>query len=425
MALASITRTDVEEAMRWAQVRGNKHWRVRDIARAARGLPPSTHDGRLAAEHVHTVLSAVMARAMDDESTRVTRNVVARSKKVRRPKTKPRAYTIEQLEELWEVLFTGGGNDPELDMLLVWLGLEAGARRGGGINLRVGHLNWRAQTLRMHEKGNEHDDQPVSMELIVALLGHALERGDVLAATDAGLDPAKVTVADVIQGRARLRPDRPVLYYRRRRRRMVEEPYIDDEGRRQTRRVGADDERGVAIMEPRPLTRRRYETLFEPIRQRLPWAADIGARPHDLRKTAPPLSSVPSATPSPRDGCGTGSTAKPATTSRQARRRSPMRSAGLRDGHGPLRGRLPDPRSHDAASRKPAVSAEITRPCTPTDACSQGGSLSLPPTAAEWRAWDQRPTRRADQIGPNVGLRSTRWTATLGGVRPHRVRSAS
>lgn len=264
-AVASLAATDVEQAMRWAQVRAVKHWEKRNRARRAKGRAMHPHDGRNAAEHAYTVFRALVRRALADPATGLRHDITAPVAKVRRKPQKARAFTAEQLLELWQAIFTTGSNDPDLDALLVWFHLETGARRKGGVELRVEHLSWSRQVIRLVEKYDDDAWQPVSMKLLLALTAHTLERGgDVVAWTAPGLDPRRVVAQDVAEGRARLRPDAPVFYYRRRRR------VVDD---------------GVKRPAPWPLSPRRYNTLFDRLQEALPWADEIGARPHDLRKT--------------------------------------------------------------------------------------------------------------------------------------------
>lgn len=46
-----------------------------------------------------------------------------------------KAYTLDQLKQLWDTIFTCGLDDPELAMLVWWFHLETGARRGGVLSL--------------------------------------------------------------------------------------------------------------------------------------------------------------------------------------------------------------------------------------------------------------------------------------------------
>lgn len=260
--LAAIVGTDIEEAQRWAKLRAQKRWARRNRRRASKGRALYKYTGKSAEEHTRAAASAVFRRAQADPSTGVTRNVALDAPRIQRPKTTARAYTVTQLAELWDTIFTCGLADPELAMLIVWFHLETGARRGGALGITVGDLDLIGQMVQLQEKFDNVAMQPMSIQLQRSLIGHALERGDVVLATNAGLDPADVTVDDVVAGRVTLRTDAPVFYYRKR------------------RKTPASD--GSA---PHPLTRRYYNTLWDRLCAALPWADQIHARPHDLRKT--------------------------------------------------------------------------------------------------------------------------------------------
>ncbi len=146
----------------------------------------------------------------------------------------PRSLKPQQIEQLWAVVVSGG-DDPELDGLLLWFHLETGARRGGAIGLRRSDLQRERGVIRLHEKGRDgliERPQPVSVELIDALLAHSHERG-------AG------------------GPSDAVFYYR-----------------------------DSTPARPHPLLKKRYETLYARIRRDIPWAQEVWTKTHDLRRTA-------------------------------------------------------------------------------------------------------------------------------------------
>lgn len=192
-------------------------------ARSTRG------DGRGAEENFVAAARFYFERAV--RSGLITHNPAKSLRKPARGKSRRRALTEAETAELWKVAAVGS-NDPELDRLLIRFHLETGARRAGAVNLLLGEIDPRRQTIWLHEKGGREREQPVSATLIQALLSHAHDRGD---------------------GRS----DGPVFFYRRR----------------------ADGTQ-------RPLTRRRYNTLFPRLQRLLPWAATIGLDAHTLRHTA-------------------------------------------------------------------------------------------------------------------------------------------
>jgi integrase/recombinase XerC len=114
-----------------------------------------------------------------------------------------------------------------LDLLLVRFHLESGARREGALNLRVRDLDDRRATAWLREKFGAEREQPISPSLVRLLTRHADARGG----------------------------------------------------------VAADD----AVFRTRhgePITRRRYNTIFDRARPCLPWADRTPVSAHVLRYTA-------------------------------------------------------------------------------------------------------------------------------------------
>jgi integrase/recombinase XerC len=263
VAVGAVRLSDWEVLARWAQLRAQKRVAVRNHRRGEQGRATFAHDGRSAVEHLRNAASALYKLALGDDLPGVRRNLAAELTVKPRVPVEARAYTPEQLEELWQAIFTSGGSDPDLDMLIVWVILETGARRGGPVGLVISDLKFHAGRIRLGEKNGKADDQPASAELLAVLLAHALRRGDIVLSAPPGLDPADVTVADVMDRRVVLRTDAPVLYYRPK--------LVEANG--ETRRV------------PHPLTKKRYETLWGRLKAELPWLEEKHGRPHDLRKT--------------------------------------------------------------------------------------------------------------------------------------------
>ena len=81
-----------------------------------------------------------------------------------------------ELAELHHITATGG-DDRELDVLLVDTGLATGARIEGLVELTVGQLHRSTQIIDMKDKGKRIVPMPVSGELIDRLLAHARTRG--------------------------------------------------------------------------------------------------------------------------------------------------------------------------------------------------------------------------------------------------------
>lgn len=144
-----------------------------------------------------------------------------------------RAPTGDRLEGLWKCVVSGG-DDTELDSLLVWFILETGARRGGAIGLKIRDIKVRSCVIVLYEKGRHGKKeriQPVSRELIEALLAHATTRG-----------PGRNNDA--------------VFFYK-----------------------------DSTPEEPHALTKKRAETLMNRIRKEWAWASENWMKLHDLRRT--------------------------------------------------------------------------------------------------------------------------------------------
>lgn len=185
-----------------------------------------------AAENCVAAMRAFWACAVADGFVKEDPTTPERLPKPKRPASRRRALTDDEISALWEITVSGG-DDPTLDALLFRLHLESGCRRGGALALRLRDIDTNRQLIRLREKGGTERWQPVSRPLIVALVEHAHQRG------------AKEL-------------DDPVLRYR-------------PQGRTH---IG------------RPLTRKRYNTLVDRWRESLPWADELGVSIHWVRHTA-------------------------------------------------------------------------------------------------------------------------------------------
>jgi integrase/recombinase XerC len=142
------------------------------VARARRRRPDS--DGRASQESCVAALRALFSRAVADGLMRA--NPAAGLTKPRRTRSRRRALDDAELAELIDAVRTTS-NDPDLDLLLVRFHLESGARRGGALNLRCEDLDARRATVWLREKGASEREQPVSPTLITLLECHPSSRG--------------------------------------------------------------------------------------------------------------------------------------------------------------------------------------------------------------------------------------------------------
>jgi len=196
---------------------------VRDAMERALSNRPGS-DGRSSKESCIGALRALFARA--ERAGLVVRNPAADLEKPGRLPNRRRALGDDELREVIEAVRTTS-QDPDLDLLLIRFHLESGARREGGLNLRLRDLDRRRSTLWLREKFGIEREQPVSPSLLGLLEAHSAERGA-------------------------MAPDDTVLRSRR----------------------------GKAI------TRRRYNTVFDRARPCLPWADRTPVSAHILRHTA-------------------------------------------------------------------------------------------------------------------------------------------
>lgn len=229
-ALFDDLATCAERIARKTAVRHNR-------TRTRRGLVPRPVHGHNAQETAVVAYAHVMDRAIDHGL--LDTNPAARVRKRRRQQTMKRGLRAHELDVFMDTV-ASGGDDAALDVLIVWFHLETGARRSGALGLRVGRIHPAEQVVELHEKGSRWRRQPVSKDLCDELLAHAVARGGPRCQP----------------GHPDYDPDAPVLYYR---------------------------PRGDQV---RPLTAKRYETLFRRVQSTLPFANEINLTAHGLRKSA-------------------------------------------------------------------------------------------------------------------------------------------
>ena len=184
----------------------------------------ASSDGRSSRENCVAALRALFARAQLAGLTAI--NPAAAVPKPRRRPSRRRPLDHPEIEELVNAIRTTS-NDPDLDLLLVRFHLESGARREGALNLRLQDLDDRRASVWLREKFGAEREQPISPSLLRLLARHADARGAVA-------------------------PGDAVFRTRR----------------------------------GEPITRRRYNTIFDRARPCLPWADRTPVSAHVLRYTA-------------------------------------------------------------------------------------------------------------------------------------------
>jgi site-specific recombinase XerD len=219
---------------RIARKRGTRH----NAKRRSGGLGPKAAHGQSARRTCVLALSRLFQTAKRDRL--ITWNPAEDIKSGVAVDTRRRALTDTEVAELLETV-ASAGDDPELDLLIVWASLELGNRRAGLLELTMGDLNAEAQLVAVHEKFDKERQQPASAELLSALVCHAATRGGNRCVPD----------------HPEFDPTAPVLYQRR-----------------------------STPASPRLLGRKRFETLHARVQRSLPWASEMGFSVHCIRYTA-------------------------------------------------------------------------------------------------------------------------------------------
>lgn len=195
-----------------------------DHARTHAEIRRSARGGRTAAEHMVSALRCLYRNAESDGFISEADNPARKVPKPRRLPSNRRAISDECLAEINHAAATTG-DDPFLDTLLLRLHTETACRVGGAIALRPRDLDPLQCLIFLREKGGTTRWQPVSPTLMTHLAQHAEQRG-----------------AD---------EDQQLLRYRN----------------------------------GRPLTRRRYDSLWKRLGKHIPWVATQQITAHWLRHT--------------------------------------------------------------------------------------------------------------------------------------------
>ena len=131
--------------------------------------------GRSATEHLVAALRCLYKHAEDDGYITPGENPARKVDKPRRLPSTCRAVTDDRLAEICQAA-ADGGDDPELDTLLLRLHTETACRRSGALALRPDDLDSGQCLIRLREKGETVRWQPVSPTLMARLIEHGQER---------------------------------------------------------------------------------------------------------------------------------------------------------------------------------------------------------------------------------------------------------
>ena len=192
--------------------------------RAERVQRRNGRGGSGAEENFVAAMRCLYRRAVANGLIAEAQNPAARVAKPRRQASLRQALRDDRLAEINRVA-ASGGDDPQLDSLILRLHEETACRRGGALGLRPVDLDREQSLVRLREKGGTQRWQPVSPTLMAHLADHSTQR---LASQDV-----------------------PLLRYR----------------------------------DGRPITYRRYDGLWVRLGRELPWVAAQGTSTHWIRHT--------------------------------------------------------------------------------------------------------------------------------------------
>lgn len=142
--------------------------------REARGLRVKEENGHHAYNRALDALATVIRYAQ--RQGLIDRSPLLEIPRKRLSETDRHGLSPEQVDEILRSALSGG-NDPQLDYLMLLTIVETACRAGGILNLQLGDIDLERQTIRFHEKGGKSRKQPVSRELAETLIEFATKRG--------------------------------------------------------------------------------------------------------------------------------------------------------------------------------------------------------------------------------------------------------
>ncbi|WP_280464786.1 tyrosine-type recombinase/integrase [Nocardia brasiliensis] len=183
----------------------------------------NSRGGRSAAEHMVSAIRCLYRFAIEDRHLPASDNPAAELKAPRRLPSTRRALAKKDLADIHRVA-SSTGNDTELDQLIIRIHIETACRRGTALSICGNDLDPEHCLVRLHGKNGTLHWHPISPTLMNQLIAHKLRSPD---------------------------PDGQLLRYR----------------------------------DGRPITRRRYDHIWERISRSLAWVAIQGVSTHWIRYT--------------------------------------------------------------------------------------------------------------------------------------------
>lgn len=226
--ITELKKSHIIEIANDSQSSAHKTRELRNQKRIEKGLPLLENTGNKSYNACLEAISALLRKAVDDELIPV--NLVASIKRKRHVQKPRHGLTLEQTNQIFDVVLNGG-NDPILDYLIIWTLAETACRSGGLLKIQLGDINTDRNSITIYEKGSTTREQPITEELMNSLITFAKSRG------------------------AKKKEDSVFRYL--------------------------PDENGFG----KPLTARRFDTLWGRIGKELDWVAQKGVSCHWLRHT--------------------------------------------------------------------------------------------------------------------------------------------
>jgi integrase len=147
--------------------------RARAHGRRLRSYDPDAH-GRGAAENAVRAIRFFFTYARKAEY--LSASPADRLQAPRRPPAPERPLTETELAQIWHTATTTG-RDPDLDGIVLTFLRHTAARREGAINLALDHLNRPRRSVTLTEKHGDSRELPLAHWLLIELDGFARSRG--------------------------------------------------------------------------------------------------------------------------------------------------------------------------------------------------------------------------------------------------------
>lgn len=172
--LSELKKSHIIEVATESQAHAKQTRDARNRKKLEKGLPLIENTGNKSFNACLEAISVVLRQAMEEEL--LTTNITTQIKRKRMNQSSRHGLTIAQTNELFEAAIKGG-NDPILDYIILWTLAETACRSGGLLKIQLGDINIDRNSITFYEKGSTSREQPISEELRDALIALAESRG--------------------------------------------------------------------------------------------------------------------------------------------------------------------------------------------------------------------------------------------------------